>query len=109
MTTDKKQQLLKLLEDEPNDSFLKYALGLEYAKEEKYEPALSYFEDILKNQPDYLPVYYQAAQIYAIAEQNEQAEKCYRQGIQVAQSQQNRHILAELQNAYQNWLYELDE
>lgn len=109
MTTNRKEQLLNLLEDDPKDPFIKYALGLEYIKEQNHEQALPYFEDVLTNHEEYLPVYYQAAELYILLEQNEQAESCYQRGIQIAKEQEDRHTLAELQNAYQNWLYELDE
>ena len=61
---DRINEIKNLLADDRDDSFLHYALGLEYIKAGETELALERFEILLNKHPDYLPVYYQAAHLY---------------------------------------------
>lgn len=96
--------LEKILSEDASDIFAKYALALEYSKENNIEKAAYFFERLLSEHSDYLPTYYQAAYFFAMQQQKEKAEKIFQSGILLAQQQQDRHALAELQNAYQNFL-----
>lgn len=99
MQSSRIEQLLLLLKAEPEDSFLNYALALEYAKQDELSKAIAIIESVLKKTPDYLGAYYQLGQLY---EQNNQISKaiaCYKKGIEIAQFQQNKKTLSELNQA----------
>jgi Tfp pilus assembly protein PilF len=96
--------LEEMLQESPEDAFVKYALALEYSKENNIEKAAHFFEWLLSENSDYLPTYYQAAYFFAMQQQDEKAEKIFQAGISLAKQKQDRHALAELQNAYQNFL-----
>jgi tetratricopeptide (TPR) repeat protein len=98
-------QLLEWLESEPNEPFNLYALAMEY-KESQPEKAIEYLEKIRQVQPSYTPVYYHLAELYLDLKYTEQAEEIYKIGIQICTEYRNQHALAELQNAYQNFLYD---
>jgi tetratricopeptide (TPR) repeat protein len=98
-------QLLQWLETDANDTFLLYAVAMEY-KNFDIPKALEYFEKLLTSHEDYLPTYYQVAEIYVELKETEKAEMIYKKGIQLAQQQKQQKTLAELQSAYNNFLYE---
>jgi tetratricopeptide (TPR) repeat protein len=91
--------LLKLIETDPNDSFSRYALGLEYVSLNDYDEAQKEFNFILTNDPQYLPVYYQLGKVFELAGDTDKALKIYQQGLYVASSQNDLHTKSELQDA----------
>jgi Tfp pilus assembly protein PilF len=102
------QQLLHFLEEEPDSPFNLYAIALEYIKLSDVEKALEYFDKLLKMHESYVPSYYHAAALYAETEQNEQAKAIYEKGIEISKKIGDAHALRELQNAYQNFLFEME-
>ncbi len=100
-------QLLEWLESEPDDTFNLYALAMEY-KEEMPEKAVEYLEKIRQSEPTYTATYYHLAALYSVLQNKEKAEEIYKIGIQICREQKAQHALAELQNAYQNFLYDDD-
>jgi Tfp pilus assembly protein PilF len=100
-------QLLEWLKDEPNEPFNLYALAMEY-KEENPAQAIAYLEKIWQVRASYIATYYHLAELYISQGEKEKAEEVFKIGIQVCKEQKDQHALAELQNAYQNFLYEQD-
>lgn len=83
----------------PNDPFPLYALGLEYLAEEECDKALSFFEKLIAQHPDYLPTYYQIGIALEKLSQTERAEDIYKQGIALAQTTRDFKTKAELEEA----------
>jgi tetratricopeptide (TPR) repeat protein len=98
MNSVRLEQLLKFLDESPDDPFILYALALEYTSSNP-ELALQYFTALLNNHPDYLPTYYQAAQFYEQIDQKEKALALYSKGIELATLQQDLSTRKELQAA----------
>jgi Tfp pilus assembly protein PilF len=93
-------QLLKdLLEKEPTDSFLNYALALEYAKENNLTKAIELIEQIVQKDEQYLASYYQLGQLYEQQNQAQKALEYYKKGVLIAQVQKNKKTLNELNEA----------
>ena len=107
MHAERISQLKKFLEDDPNDPFLLYALATEYVKEAPHT-ALTYFEQLLQDHPDYVPTYYHAAALYSELDLQEKAEVTYQTGIEKAEEVNDSHALRELKTAYTNWQFEQD-
>lgn len=105
MNSSRLDQLKKFLEEDPNDPFTLYAIATEYRKEQPGK-AKVYFEKLLKEHPDYLPTYYHAALLYQEMDQTEKAKTLFETGISLAQKQENQLALRELQNAYNELLFE---
>lgn len=91
--------LLELLKSEPNDSFLNYALALEYAKLDEREKAIRIIENILKRDENYLGAYYQLGQLYEQLQQLENARVTYTKGVIIARQQKNAKASGELSTA----------
>jgi len=93
-----------MLKDEPNDSFLNYALALELAKENNISKAIGIIEEVLQRDPAYLGAYYQLGKFYEELEKPEKAIAVYRKGMEIAKSQNNRKAQGELNEAL--WMLE---
>jgi tetratricopeptide (TPR) repeat protein len=93
------EQLQQMLEQEPNDEFLQYAIAIEYFSSQNFEKALSCLKDIIHNKPNYLAVYYQTGKCYEELKQFEEAKSIYAKGIDVAQKQNKTKTLNELKEA----------
>jgi Tfp pilus assembly protein PilF len=93
-------EILKgFLEENPNDSFSRYALALEYVKLGDHGGAVREFETVKKKDPDYVATYFQLGQLYQKIGQAHEAEKTFRTGITVAAKSGDEHTKSELEGA----------
>jgi tetratricopeptide (TPR) repeat protein len=99
MSNQRLDYILQMLKTEPNDSFLRYALSLEYAKSNEIKKAIETIEALLANDSDYLGAYYQLGKLYEQADNTPLAIETYKKGIAIAQKQNNRKTLGELNEA----------
>jgi tetratricopeptide (TPR) repeat protein len=102
--SDRINQLLEMLREEPNDSFLNYALALEHGKAGDLNKAIELIETLLKRDANYLGAYYQLGKYYEALQQNERAIAAYRKGLAVAEQQKNKKAMGELNEAL--WMLE---
>lgn len=105
MSGTRLEQLLQFLQEEPNDPFLLYAVAMEYSKVD-ISKALLLYNQLLNEHPDYVATYYHAAKLHADVGDREKAEGIFVTGIEKAKAQQETLALRELQNAYQEFLFE---
>lgn len=105
MNSSRLKQLLEFHKNDPNDPFTLYAIATEY-RDDNPEKALYYYEELLKKHADYLATYYHVAQLYLELGQEDKAESAFINGIKLATEQSNALALRELQNAYNEWLFD---
>ena len=91
-------QLQQLLAEFPDDPFSLYSLALEYRKVNMAR-AVSHFKNLMRNHPNYLPAYYQAAALFAETGDLKTAEATYAAGIALAHKQKQPKTARELQAA----------
>ena len=92
-------EILKgFLTENPNDSFSRYALALEFAKLGQNDDALREFETVKSNDPNYLATYFQLGQLYLKMARPHDAEKTFRTGITVASKAGDDHTRSELES-----------
>ncbi|GAB4022908.1 tetratricopeptide repeat protein [Spirosoma koreense] len=108
MNNERIQQLIRFVQEEPDEPFNVYALGMEYLDSQP-EQARVYFDQLLRAHPDYLPTYYHAAALYASLDERDKAADIYDKGIALAQVQQNQKALLELKRAQQAFEDDEDE
>lgn len=96
--------LMNLLEKEPKDIFLNYALAVEFVAEKKYVDAEKQFLYTMKLDNAYLPCYYQLGQTLEKLNKQNEALEYYKKGIDLAKQQNNKKTLNELNEAV--WLLE---
>jgi tetratricopeptide (TPR) repeat protein len=107
MNVKRIEMLEERIKDEPDDPFFPYALALEY-KGRNDKKSLDLLLRSKEKFPNYLPIYYQLAELLTLFSEKDSALKCYDEGITVALAQGDLKIRAELQNAKQNLLFEDD-
>jgi Tfp pilus assembly protein PilF len=91
--------LTGFLKDDPNDSFSRYALALEYIKKDQREDARREFETVRQNDPNYVATYLQLGQLYRTMGLDPEAGQAFRDGIAVARKSGDSHTEGELQGA----------
>ncbi len=102
-------QLAKNVQQDPSDTFSKFALALELLKEDQVEKAQLLFEAILKQDPDYLGVYYHLGKLYQRREMYSLAEDMFTKGIQIATKKNESRTKSELSEALVQLQIEIEE
>ncbi|HKJ81160.1 MAG TPA: hypothetical protein VJ954_04005 [Ignavibacteriaceae bacterium] len=90
--------LLKLLEKEPEDSFLLYGVALEYISANNLEESEKYFIKLINADPDYLATYMQYAGLKEKQDKIDEAKELYKQGIEKAQKSGDNHAAKEMED-----------
>lgn len=94
---DRVAMLNEILGQNPNDAFARYGLALEYSKAGQTEQALSEFEKLLAQHPDYTAGYFMAAQTLAGASRAGEAKDMLTKGIASAKKMGNAHAQSEME------------
>ncbi len=103
MNHSRLNQLLEFYKEDPNDPFNIYALATEY-KSIDPEKALTYFESLIENHPDYVATYYHLAHLYLELEKDEEAKITFENGIEKATINNENLMLRELKSAYDEFM-----
>lgn len=93
-------KLLEFLENDPNDSFILYALATEYNALNDIEKAFTYYHKLVNEHPGYVGTYYHLGKLYEKESQKEKAIEVYQKGMLAAREKRDMHALSELQGAY---------
>ena len=91
--------VIKLLENEPDDLFLNYTLGLEYVAELNLPEAENLFKKALELNDDYIPAYYQLGKLFESQTKNEEALHYFKKGLTKAKEQKNNKAINEFGEA----------
>ena len=92
-------QLLAFHSEDPNDSFIRFALASEYRKLGDTKKALETFESLKASDPEYVGLYYHLGKLLEEIGNVPTAMEVYREGITRAGAQRDLHAKAELQSA----------
>ena len=88
--------LTEALTANPDDSFARYGLAMEYSKAGQTEQALQEFKTLIEKNPDYTPAYFMAAQTLAKAERISEAKRMLVDGVSSARRTGNTHAQSEM-------------
>ncbi len=94
---DKIERLKEIVALDPKNSFARYGIAMEWVSRGETAAALSEFETLLANDPDYTPGYFMAAQTLAGAGRKPEAMDRLKAGIACAGRDGNGHALSEMQ------------
>lgn len=100
MQSSRLEKLLEFLQNEPDDEFLQYALATEYLRLNDTEKALQYYENLVKNHPDYVGTYYHLGKLYEALNRKDDAISTYEKGMETAKRKRDNHAFSELQAVY---------
>jgi len=99
MVEDRLIFMEEMLDTNPNDPFLLYAIAAEYQNRGNVKQTQSIFTKLVKEHPDYLPSYYQLGQILESKGKYEKAIALYRKGKVLAEKVNDQKALGELSEA----------
>jgi predicted Zn-dependent protease len=94
---DRIAALNDVLTQNPNDTFARYGLAMEYSKQGNIDRSLAEFSTLLKASPDYTPGYFMAAQTLAKADRIAEAKAMLTDGIESARRTGNLHAQSEME------------
>jgi Flp pilus assembly protein TadD len=103
MMQARKQRLLAMLADEPNDPELRYMLAMEHVSEGDDEGALRLFRELFESAPDYAPAYHMAGRTLERLGRLEEARDVLRRGIPVAMKRNDLHGAGEMQGLLESF------
>ncbi len=99
MSRDRIAKLQEFLDKDPNDSFTRYALALEYAGRGELDLTVSILSDLLQRDPKYIPAYQQLGYAYQKLDRRDDARAILERGIRAATEQGDLHARSEMQDA----------
>lgn len=94
--TDRRERIEAMLADDPSDTFLRYSLAMELAKESRHDESLERLSELTREDPPYVPAYFMAAQQLADLDRIAEAREFLREGIEQARAQNDAHAAAEM-------------
>jgi thioredoxin-like negative regulator of GroEL len=92
----RREKLEALLAESPDDTFLRYALALAVAAEGDSSAACARLEALLESDPQYVPAYFQLAQLQAGRGEGERAKPVLARGIEMARRAGDAHAEGEM-------------
>jgi predicted Zn-dependent protease len=95
--SSRRQQLEALLNDDPKDPFLRYALAMELESAGEVEAAIAHLQAMIRDFPEYVPAFLQVGQLLAKVERSEEAKNYLRQGLQAASKVADHHAYSEME------------
>ena len=108
MDNSRLNQLLKYLENDPDDSFLIFALAKEYEMQNQLEMALQKYLQLKEKDSDYIGLYYHLAKLYETLKKETLALSVYNEGLELGKKLKDFHAISELNNAKMNLELTLD-
>jgi len=100
--SERLELLKKHLSEDPNDSFLLFAIAKEYEKKQNFSKAQSYFEILREKDKNYIGLYYHLGKLFERNDENEKAIDIYKAGIVLAKEQKDFHAASELNGALES-------
>jgi tetratricopeptide (TPR) repeat protein len=104
---DRIDQISEMLAKDPKDTFLRYALALEYDKKGDSETAINLINELLERSPEYLGAYYKLGQLFEEKDEMAKAIAIYKKGIILAEANKDNKAKGELNEAL--WLIDDEE
>jgi len=93
---NRRQKLEAMLADSPDDTFLQYALALQFAAEGDDTGADEKLSTLLEQDAHYVPAYFQLAQIVVRKGETDRARQLLTRGIEAARRAGDDHAEGEM-------------
>lgn len=93
------ETLLALLQQHPEDPFVRYGVAMEYKNQNQWEASHRIFEELAIRHPAYVPQYLMHGHVLEQLQRLPEAQAVYQKGLQEAQRAGQTHAAHELQAA----------
>ena len=98
----RREQLESMLAEEPQDTFLRYALAMELKNEEEFERSELLFRELMRDEPPYVPAFFMLGQQLVGQDDLDDAKAVLQHGIKQAQQQGDLHAAGEMTELLQS-------
>ncbi len=92
----RREMLEEMLMASPQDTFLRYGIAMELAREGRAADSVASLRSLIADQPNYVPAYFQAAQLLIRQGEVASAAELLRGGIEAARKNSDRHAAEEM-------------
>jgi Tfp pilus assembly protein PilF len=99
MATNRLEMLEQMVSRDPNNTFARYGLAIEYANSGDCAQAVVEFRTLLQHDENYAAAYYHAGQALEKLGELEQARAMYEQGIEASTRKGDLHTRSEIEAA----------
>src|SRR5438552_5010500 len=99
MATNRLEMLKQMVSQEPNNTFARYGLAMEYANSGDWARAVVEFRTLLQHDENYAAAYYHAGQALEKLGELEQARTMYEEGVQASTRRGDLHTRSEIEAA----------
>jgi tetratricopeptide (TPR) repeat protein len=99
MSQSRVEALRALLAQNPNDTFARYGLAIEFSNSGKLEEAVAEYRSLIQANPNYSAAYFHGGQALEKLGRIEDAREMYQRGIEVTTQTGDLHTRSELQAA----------
>jgi tetratricopeptide (TPR) repeat protein len=99
MPNDRLDTLKSLTAQNPQDSFVRYGLAMEYSRLGEFEQAIAEYRNLLAINPDYVAAYFHGGQSLEKLGKVDEARRMYRDGIEASTRTGDIHTRSELEAA----------
>lgn len=101
------EKLKESLKKDPNDSFSRYALALEYKSSGDFQNSINILTEVIQRDERYVAGYHQLGQLYVQLNRTDLAKSTYRKGIEIADlvgdKKEKREMEEELEEIEDEW------
>jgi Tfp pilus assembly protein PilF len=99
MATNRLDILKQLLAQDPNNSFARYGLAMEYSKSGELKEAVNQFKSLIASDSTYVAAYYHCGQALEKLGEVEGARGVYEQGMAASSKKGDLHTRSEIEAA----------
>lgn len=92
----RREKIEAMLQDEPQDQFLRYSLACEYDNEDRVDESLALFQGLATDDPPHVPSFLRGAQLLVKLNRIPAARLLLRTGIETARQQDELHAAGEM-------------
>lgn len=99
MSMDRLAMLERMLEQKPDEPFVRYGLAMELRKVGRNDDSATAFAELVERHPDYVATYLMYGNLLAAQGHRDAAIEIYDKGIAAARAAGNDHAEGELETA----------
>ena len=97
MNQNRIEILTQFIQKDPNDSFARFGLAMEYARLDDTDQAIEQFRMLRERNPNYIPAYFQAGKLLAKIGRRDEARQVLDAGIAAAERVGDLHAKSEME------------